>query len=80
MPGDLIERIIRIGIENGEVTDKIPFTYLTMVLTAKILMYAVFLTGNMQNNACGNEEMRRLISISLLKELNGEYCPRMELN
>lgn len=73
LPDELIEMVIRIGVEKGEVTDKIPYTYLSMTLVAKMLMYAVFLTENIQNEDCRNEEMRRLIYVSLIKELNGDY-------
>lgn len=73
MPDNLLEEIIRIGVEKGEVTGSMPYNYLMMTLAAKLLTYAVFLTGNMQKEDCGNKEMRRLLYDSLLKELKGEW-------
>lgn len=71
MPENLIEEIIQKGVKQGEVTDKVPYTYLSMTLIAKMLMYAVFLNGHMQREDCKNEEMRRLVYASLVKELSG---------
>lgn len=76
MPGDLIGQIIRIGTESGEINKSLPYTYLSMVIIAKVLMYVVYLTGMMEENDCGKEEMRQLIYRSILSELNGNFSDR----
>lgn len=71
-PQDLLERILQIGIKNGEIRETAPKTYMIMTLAAKLLVYAVFLNTQGAQEDCSREEMHRLIYVSLLKEFNQE--------
>lgn len=73
MPGDLLDRIIKIGIESGEINKTLPNTYLTMTIVAKVLMYIVYLTGKIETAGCSREKMRRLIHKSILCEVSGNF-------
>ena len=70
MPENLIEKMIQIGIANGDIKDKLPHSYMNMVIASKLIVYAIYITYEKEEKKCSKAQMHELICDSLLKEFN----------
>lgn len=70
MPEDLLQKIIMLGIENGEIRNTLPLDYMCMTVAAKLMVYAIYLADEQKEGRSGIEEMHKMVQSSLLKEFN----------
>lgn len=70
MPGELIDRMIHKGIEEGSIKSEFPLSYMKMAMVAKLLSYAFYVSNSCEQKEYSNEQMHILICNSLIKEFN----------
>jgi len=66
---DCIRQMVRLGKQTGEISGKLPDTYVYMEILSKVISFAVYLTGEWAIGGCEKEEMEELICKSLKREL-----------
>lgn len=68
-PKKLIDQMVKFGIRHGDINQELPEPYVHMAIASKIIIYAMYLTGEKEKSGCSRTQMHRLICDSLIKEL-----------
>lgn len=70
MPEKVVDMMITKGIKNGSIKNEFPYSYMSIAVMAKILVYAFYITDEASRGEYSKAEMKKLICGGLVKELN----------
>lgn len=69
MPRDVIARMVRVGIENGDISKELPLDYVSMEIASRVIIYIIYISNDREENGCSRQQMHNLVCSGMLKVL-----------
>lgn len=68
MPRDVVARMLRLGMENGDINKELPAEYVSVEIASRVIAYILYITDE-EEKECSREQMHQLVCDGMLKAL-----------